>query len=100
MFSQHTFENSFFGTSEIDTPIEDPKLDGHFVERIRGSSRESSIGVLKNAGARAGPAPRGPSGFQRPHQRCAPHFWPPLSKIRDLTFEFSRQNGHPISDPR
>ena len=46
----HTFENYVFEASEIDTPIEDPKLDGRFVERIRGSSRESSIGVVKNGG--------------------------------------------------
>ena len=69
---QHTFENYAFGTSEIDTPIEDQKLDGRFVERIRGSSRESLIGVVKNARARAGPAPRGsrkpPGPLQRP--RC------------------------------
>ena len=50
MFSLHTFDNYVFGTSEIDTPVEDPKLDGRFVERIRGSSRESLIGVVKMAG--------------------------------------------------
>ena len=37
----HTFKNDVFGASEVDTPIEDPKLDAHFVKRIRGSSRES-----------------------------------------------------------
>ena len=47
---QHTFETYTFGASEIDTPIEDPKLDGRFVERIRRSDRESSIdrGVQKS----------------------------------------------------
>ena len=45
-----SFQNYAFGASEIDTPIEDPKLDGHFVERIRGSRHESLIGVVKNAG--------------------------------------------------
>ena len=48
----HTFENYAFGASEIDTPIEDPKLDGHFVKIIRGSDRESSIwGAQKSWGA-------------------------------------------------
>ena len=55
----HTFENSAFGASEFDIPIKDPKLDGHFVERTRRSSRESLIGVVKNAGARAVPPPQG-----------------------------------------
>ena len=53
----HTFENYSFGTSEFDTPIEDPKLDGRFVERIQGSDRESSIGVFKKAGTRSVPDP-------------------------------------------
>ena len=44
----HTFDFFGGGSSEFDTPIEDPKLDGRFVERIQGSSRESSIGVVKN----------------------------------------------------
>ena len=65
----HTFENYAFGTSEIDTPIEDQKLDGRFVERIRGSSRESSIGVVQNAGARAESAPTGPKKPPGPLQR-------------------------------
>ena len=68
----YTFENYAFGASEIGTPIEDQKLDGRFVERIRGSSRESSIGVVKHAGARAESAPTGPKKppghLQRP--RC------------------------------
>ena len=46
----HTLENYAFEASKFDTPIQDPKLDGRFVERIRGSSRESSIGVVKNGG--------------------------------------------------
>ena len=46
----HAFKTICFGASEIDTPIEDPKLDGRDVERIRGSERVSSIGVLKKAG--------------------------------------------------
>ena len=50
MISLHTFENLAFGASKIDTPIEDEKWSGRFVERIRGSSRESSIGVVKNGG--------------------------------------------------
>ena len=41
----HTFENYVFGASEFDTPIEDQKWSGRFVERFRGSDRESSIGV-------------------------------------------------------
>ena len=56
----HTFKNHAFGDSEFDTPFKDPKLDGHFVERIQGSSGESLIGVLKKAGARAEPDSRGP----------------------------------------
>ena len=48
--SLHTFENSVVGASEIDTPIEDQTWSGCFVERIRGSDRESSIGVIKNTG--------------------------------------------------
>lgn len=44
--SLHTFENSTFGASEMDTPIEDQKWSGRFVERIWGSDRESSIGVI------------------------------------------------------
>ena len=46
----HTFKNYLFGRSEIDTPIRDPKSGGRFVERIRRSSRESLILVVKNAG--------------------------------------------------
>ena len=38
------------GPQKIDTPIKDPKLDGRLVETIRGSSRESLIGVIKNGG--------------------------------------------------
>ena len=49
MILLHTFKNAF-GASEIDTPIEDPKSGGRFVERIRGSMYESSIGVIKNTG--------------------------------------------------
>ena len=56
----HTFEKIDFGASEFDTPIEDPKLDGRFVERIRGSSRESSIGVVKNGGPHSGSPSMGP----------------------------------------
>ena len=41
----HTFENSAFGASEIDTPIEDAEWGDHFVERIRISDHESFIGV-------------------------------------------------------
>ena len=65
----HTFENYAFGASEIDTPIEDQKLDGHFVKRIRRSSRESLIGVIKNAGARPEPHPWGPKKPPGPLQR-------------------------------
>ena len=36
-----------FGAPEIDTPIEDQKWSGRFVERIRGSDRISSIGVVE-----------------------------------------------------
>ena len=32
--SLHTFENFRFGASELDTPIEDAKWSGRFVERI------------------------------------------------------------------
>ena len=60
MIALHTFKNLVFGTSEFDTPIEDPKLDGRFVERIRGSRHESSIGVVKNAGDTSVPHPMGP----------------------------------------
>ena len=63
----HTFKKNSFGNSEFDTPIEDPKLDGCFVERIRGSDRESSIGVFKKAGARPGPR-KSPGPLQR--SRC------------------------------
>ena len=56
----HTFKNYAFRASEIDTPIEDQKLDGHFVERIRGSSRESSIGVVKNGWAPSDSPSMGP----------------------------------------
>lgn len=38
-----------------------------------------------------------PSGVE---QRCRQYFWWPLSKIPTLTLELSRQNGHPITDPR
>ena len=69
MISLHTFKHFTFGASEIDTPIEDPKLDGRFVERIRGSSRESPIGVVQNAGARAESAPTGPKKPPGPLQR-------------------------------
>ena len=34
----------------MDTLIEDAKLDGRFVKRIRRSDHESLIGVLKKAG--------------------------------------------------
>ena len=63
----HTFLNYAFGVSEFDTPIKDPKLDGHFVERIRGSDRESSIGVLKKADTRAGRDPGGLENRQDPY---------------------------------
>ena len=43
--SLHTVENSAFGASEFDTPIEDQKWSGRFVERICGSGRVSSIGM-------------------------------------------------------
>ena len=45
--SLHTFENSAFGGLEFDTPIEDEKWSGRFVERIWGSDRRSSIGVVE-----------------------------------------------------
>ena len=57
--SLQTFENSAFGASEIDTPIEDQKWSGCFVKRIRGSDRESSIVVIKNAGETPGLHPMG-----------------------------------------
>ena len=60
MISLNTLENFVFGASEIDTPIEDPKLDGRFVERFRGSSRESSIGVVKNGGCTSVVSSMGP----------------------------------------
>ena len=63
----HTFENYAFGALEIDTPIEDPKLNGRFVERIRGSSRESSTGVVRNAGTRLGQPPQGLKNRQDPY---------------------------------
>ena len=44
--SLHTFENSAVGASKIDTPIKDQTWSGCFVERIRGSIRGSSIGVV------------------------------------------------------
>ena len=47
MISLQTFENSVFGGSEFDTPIEDQKWSGCFVERIWGSDRVSSIGVIE-----------------------------------------------------
>ena len=46
MISLYTFENSVFGGPGIDTPIEDQKWSGCFVERIRGSDRGSLIGVV------------------------------------------------------
>ena len=50
MIALPTFKNSAVEASEIDTPIEDQTWSGCFVERIRGSSREPSIGVVENAG--------------------------------------------------
>ena len=67
--SLHVFENSLFGGSEFDTPIEDPELDGYFVKRIPGSSRESLTGVLKKTRARPVPDPRGPRKPPGPLQR-------------------------------
>ena len=63
----HTFENYYFRILEFDIPIEDSKLDGRFVERIRGSSRESSIGVVQNAGTRLGQPPQGLKNRQDPY---------------------------------
>ena len=45
MISLHTFDA--FGGSEFDTPIKDQKWSSRFVERIRGSDRISSIGVVE-----------------------------------------------------
>ena len=42
----HTFNHSACGASEINIPIEDQKWSARFVERIRGSDRESLIGVI------------------------------------------------------
>ena len=42
--SLRTFKNSALGISEFDTPIEDQKWSGRFVERIWGSDRGSSMG--------------------------------------------------------
>ena len=57
------------GPQKSTPPIEDQKLDGRFVERIRGLSRESLIGVVQNAGARAESAPGGPRKPPGPLQR-------------------------------
>ena len=67
----HTFENYAFGASEIDTPIKDPKLDGRFVERIRGSDRESLIGILKKAGTQVS-TPRPMINVPAPDKRTGP----------------------------
>ena len=46
MLSLQTFKSSVFGALNIDTPINDPKWRGRFVERIRASDRESSTGLI------------------------------------------------------
>ena len=46
LISLHTFANSAPGASNSDTPIEDQTWSGRVVERIRGSDRRSSIGVV------------------------------------------------------
>ena len=46
MILLHTFKNLDFGVSEFDTPIEDQTWSGRFVETIRGSDRQSSIGII------------------------------------------------------
>ena len=46
MISLHAFNHSACGASEIDIPIEDQTWSARFVERIRGSDRESLIGVI------------------------------------------------------
>ena len=46
MILLHTLEHFPFGASEIDTLIEDEKWSGRFLDRIRGSDRRSSIGVV------------------------------------------------------
>ena len=39
------FENYAFEALEFNTPIKDPKLDGRFVERIRGATAATLFGV-------------------------------------------------------
>ena len=46
LISLYTFENSAFGASNIDSPIADAKLIASFVERIRRSDRQCSIGII------------------------------------------------------